>query len=142
MLVIGMIAFTVTGATHTNREQKQKTEFAKSISQLANNVIVLQDYQVAGIKTEATSEKEVSVKYTTNVKPISKLEAIKDVGWYRTNTYIYTRIFNYSDTLIKQNIDVGYQSSNQFFNKIVYHEKLQMNLYTKFNPLRFYRINF
>ncbi len=113
MIAICMIVFTSTAVT-AKTEQKSQCEFVKDISPVATAVFTANDYSVVSVYADATIKTEFKVKSFEQNEPITYLAIITDVGW---------------------------RSSNRLFNKIIYREKLQENLFTNDNPTRYCRSN-
>ena len=65
-IAIGMMALTVTGATHSNLEQKQKTELVNELTAQTYDVCV-NFYQVAFVFTDVVKTNEVNVMEFKNV---------------------------------------------------------------------------
>jgi len=73
IMVIGMMALTVTATTTAKLEQKQKTELVKEFSFQINDVIVVNEYQVASFQ-------DVAIFKIFN-EPKTVNTAFLDVGW-------------------------------------------------------------
>lgn len=82
LIAIGMMVFTVTGATHSNREQKQKPEYVTGFSSQMYDVCV-NDYQVASVLMDVTAKPNDNnvVQFKNVIDPVTYLAIITDVGW-------------------------------------------------------------
>lgn len=113
MILICMVSFTST-ATTAKMEQKQKTEFVKTFNVESNEVSVVNEINAVSVTLDAAIKTEFKAKSFEVIDRIA-FESIND--------------------------DVGWQISNQLFNKINYQEKLKCNLLSKDNPIRYCRGN-
>lgn len=100
MTLICMVSFTA-GATTTKLEQKQKTELVKAFSVETSIVSVGNDYQVVFVETDAKIKTEFKVKSFGQIKPLTFVATIDDVGWRNSR-------FNYNLNL-KSNLPGTYR---------------------------------
>lgn len=110
LIAIGMMVFTVTGATHSNREQKQKTELVKGLTAQTYDVCV-NDYQVVSVITDSTnftSSKAQNVCNETFV--LNPKLIVYDVGWCTRKKE--QALSNINDK--KPNLRINYKKSNPY----------------------------
>lgn len=114
ILLIGIISLTAFAST-SKLDQKQKPvlEMEQPFHFDTVNVATI-DFVLNEINFSIRSKANAYFIAKNESKPITHIAIITDVGW---------------------------QSSNQLFNKIFYREKLQENLFTKDNPTKYCRSN-
>lgn len=94
LIAIGMMVFTVTGATHANREQKPKVELLKEQMPFVISASV-NDYQAKSELTDVAKANDINVVQLKNViESFNFLAIVPDVGWqsYQKNYNLHSTI--------------------------------------------------